>query len=118
MNIRNWDEDLEIKRMLAQCEARGYPKPEVYRSEWRYRKASCPVCSQKCQIRGYNMHYARVHDEHSNYPNQKGVKRRPYVNAKKVQDCCEENEYTEQIDPKVWAARAKAAELAILSRHS
>lgn len=53
-----------ISRILATpVTYRNFPKPIVYKSQWGYNRAKCPVdgCTYDGLVNGFEQHYARQH---------------------------------------------------------
>jgi uncharacterized C2H2 Zn-finger protein len=101
-------DDGQIQRMLASSRRHNYPEPEIFMSEFGYKRARCPECRQDFAIRGgYLRHYGRAH--------------KPAKPLKKVEVFDQEvfDNPVEDATPEAeWRARARASHDRIIKRFS
>lgn len=93
----------EIKRMQQTCRQRNIPLPEIFDSEYGYKRARC-ACGADFAIRGYLKHYARAH-----------VETRP-VKLVEVEESADFDALAPNFDEKAWRARAQASHDRIIKR--
>lgn len=106
----------EVERCHEVCKARGYPLPEVYDSEYGYKRSHCPICGKDTLVRGYIFHYRLVHTA-AGKRQKKNMRKLPrYEPAAPAP----EPEYMKvpAFDPVAWRQRSKESIERILKRHN